>query len=128
MIIDRIIKKETPYRGQLVGSGIPLGYLPIRRAVDVGLGGTRTLKFEGTGRYHLLDWIDPAKQDLIHFQIGTDVLRTGMPGDPLFLFVQKARTVLVLLSHTDIVFDIKPIIRKHLPERRGLTKGNFLIF
>jgi hypothetical protein len=116
VIIDRIIEKETPYRGQLVGRGIPLGDLPIRRAVDVGLGCTRTLQFEGAGRYHFFNWIDLAKQDLIHFEIGTDVFRTGMRGNPLILFVQKARTVLVFLSHTDIVLDIEPIIGEHLSE------------
>jgi hypothetical protein len=128
VIIHRIVEEEAPHRGQIVGSDITVGDLPIRRAVDIGLGGTRALKLESAGRYHLFDWIDPAKQDLIHFQIGTDVFRSGMAGDPFILFFAVGRTVHVFLLHTDVVIEIESIIGKHFPEGRGLTKSNLLIF
>jgi hypothetical protein len=128
VIIDRIVEEETPHRGHIVGSDIPLGDLPIRGAVDVGVGGAWTLQLEGAGRYHLFNRIDLAKQDLIHFQIGADVLSMGISGNPLILFFTIGGTVLVFLVHTDIVFEIEPIIGKHLLERRGLTKSNLLIF
>jgi hypothetical protein len=128
VIIDRIVEEETPHRGQIVGSDIPLGDLPIRRAIDVGLGGAWTLQLEGAGRYHLFNRIDPAKKDLIHFQIGTGVFCVGMTGDPFTLFFTIGRTVQVFLFHTDVVLEIESIIGEHLSEGRGLTKSNRLIF
>jgi hypothetical protein len=128
VIIDRIVEEETPHRGQIVGSDIPLGDLPICRAIDVGLGGTWALQLEGAGRYHLFNRIDPAKQDFIHFQIGADLLGAGMTGDPFTLFFTIARTAQVIRLHTDVVLEIESIIGKHLPEGRSLTKSNLLIF
>jgi hypothetical protein len=128
VIIDRIVEEEAPHRGQIVGSDIPVGDLPIRRTVDVGLGSTRALKLEGAGWYHFFNWIYPAKQDLIHFEIGTDVFRAGMAGDPFTLFFTIGWAVQVFLLHTDVVVEIESIIGEHFPEGRGLTKGNFLIF